>query len=249
METGICKLCLEHKELQDSHLMPRSLYKKARGSGAKGNQDPVVMTKKGGKQSSHQITDYVLCRDCEQRFGNNGEDYVMRLVTKQNGDFPLLEMLSRAPPTRTGPDWNVHSFADTPNINREKIGYFAISVFWRASIHTWEQESGEKTHIDLGKKYNEEIRLYLFGKAPVPKNASLQVVVCSDEVNQKTFFTPRENQKVKDRSVIFLARGMLFFFRMSKTLVGFQERLSIVNNPDGWITTRNCGNRPVWKLG
>jgi hypothetical protein len=240
---------LEDKELQDSHLMPRSLYKKARGSGGKGNQDPYVVTKQGGKQSSHQTTDYVFCRECEQRFSINGEDYVMRLVTKQNGDFPLLEMLTRVPPTRTGPDWKVHSFADTPNINREKIAYFAISVFWRASVHTWEQENGEKTRIDLGKKYNEEIRRYLLGETLVPKNASLQVIACSDVVNQKTFFTPRENQKVRDLSVIFLARGILFFLRMSNTLTGFQQRLSIVNDPHGWITTRNCGDRPVWTLG
>lgn len=249
MAQGKCKLCLKEGELQNSHLMPRALYRMARSDGTSGNQDPYVVTKKGGKQSSHQMTDYVFCRECEQRFSNKGEDYVMRLVTKRNGNFPLLTMLTQVAPSVKGPEWNAYFTVHTPNIDRDKIAYFAISVFWRASVHTWEQQNGEKTRIDLGGKYNEEIRRYLLGETPAPKNASLQVIACSDLINQKTFFTPRENQKVKDRSVIFLARGMLFFFRLSKTLTGFQERLSIVNNSQGCITTRNCGHRPIWMLG
>jgi hypothetical protein len=229
--------------------MPRSLYRMARGDGPRGNQDPYVRTRKGGQQTSHQTRDYLLCRGCEQLFSKNGEHYVMRLVTKRNGDFPLLEMLRTVPPTVSGLGWNAHSFAHTPSINRAMIAYFAFSVFWRASVHTWVQASGEKTRIELGRKYNEEIRRYLLGETPVPRNASLQVVACSDVLNQRTFFTPQENQKVKDHSMIFLARGILFFLRMSKTLAGFQQRLSIVNEPNGWITTRDCGNRPVWKLG
>lgn len=173
---------------------------------------------------------------------------VMRLVTKRTGEFPLLEILASVRPTIQGPKWVVYSFSDTPNIDREKIAYFAISVFWRASIHTWEQEDGEKIRIGLGKKYNEEVRRYLLGQKPVPKNASLQVIVCSDLVNRNGFFVPQENQKVRDRSVVFLARGIMFFFRMSKNLTGFQQRLSIVNEPHGWITIRNCADSQVWTL-
>jgi hypothetical protein len=249
MPRGICKLCLQEKDLQESHLMPRALYRMARGDSTNGNQDPYVVTKKGRKQTSHQTKDYLLCRECEQRFSKNCEDYVMRLVTKRSGAFPLLEMLNRVLPTVTGPEWNMYSFADTSTIDRAKIAYFAISVFWRASAHTWEQTNGEKIRIDLGKKYIEEIRRYLLGETPVPKNASLQAIACSDILNQRTFFTPRENQKYKDRSVIFLARGMLFFLRMSNTLTRFQRRLSIVNAPNQWNTMRNCAERSVWTLG
>ena len=39
MPSGICKLCLLTKDLRDSHLMPRSLYKKSRGSGIQGNHN------------------------------------------------------------------------------------------------------------------------------------------------------------------------------------------------------------------
>ena len=79
---GICKLCLRQKDLQNSHLMPRALYVKSRGSGTKGNQDPYVVTVKDTKQSSHQTKDYVLCHDCEQLFCKNGEDLILRPLQK-----------------------------------------------------------------------------------------------------------------------------------------------------------------------
>jgi hypothetical protein len=79
-------------------------------------------------------------RECEQRFSKNGEDYVMRLVTKRTGDFPLFEVLNRVRPTISGPEWNAYSSADTQTVDRAKVAYFAISVFWRASVHIWGQE-------------------------------------------------------------------------------------------------------------
>lgn len=249
MPMGICKLCLLYKELRDSHLMPRSLYKRARGSGKKGNQDPYLMKKEGGRQSSYQITDYVFCADCEDRFNKNGEAYALRFVTKQNGEFPLLDMLGSVSPTMSGPDWKGWSIADTSDIDREKIAYFAISVFWRASIHTWKQKDNEAVKIELGTKYNEEIRRYLLGETCVPPNSSLIVTVCSDTLNKISFFTPQENQKVKDRSFVFIARGLMFRLRVSNQLVGYERRLSVVNNKTGLITVRDCSKRPIWQLG
>lgn len=163
MPMGICKLCLEDKDLQNSHLMPRALYVKSRGPGKKGNQDPFVVTVEGGKQSSFQTKDYVLCRECEQRFSKNGEDYVMRIVTDREGRFPFLEMLNNAPTRTIGKDWIHYTVTDTPDIDRDKLAYFALSVLWRASVHIWEQESGKPVSIDLGKKYNEQVRRYLLG--------------------------------------------------------------------------------------
>jgi hypothetical protein len=246
MPNGICKLCLLTKDLRDSHLMPRSLYKKSRGSGTKGNLDPFLVTKNAQKQSSYQITDYVFCGDCEHRLNVNGEHYVLGLVAQQNLDFPLLDLLQAATPTVKHAHGETYSATGTPVIDRGKIAYFAISVFWRASIHTWELEDGKKVKIDLGPKYNEELRQYLMGLTAVPKNVSLQLVVCSDALNRGLFFAPAENQKIKDRTFIFVARGMQFYFRVSNTLKDFEQRLSIVNTAERWITVKDCGKHPVW---
>lgn len=249
MLIGTCKLCVNNRDLRDSHLMPRALYRMARGSGAKGNQDPHVLSAKGRKPSSHQIQDYVLCRECEERFNKNGENYVMRVVTKRTGQFPLLDMLTDIPTPLQGRNWTAYVAAQSPDIDRAKIAYFALSVFWRASVHTWEQESGEKTRINLGKKYNEEIRRYLLGETPIPKNANLLVAVCTDELSQKTFFVPGENDKVKDGSFGVMVRGLFFHFRITKTPAPWQARLSMVNTPHEPISVWNCFERGVWRLG
>jgi len=248
MPFGICKLCLQAKDLQNSHLMPRALYVKARGSGSAGNQDPFVMTREGGKQSSYQTKEYVLCCECEDRMNRNGERYVMGLVTKRNGRFPLLEALSSVKPTLKGHIWEMYSAVHTPSVDRSQLAYFAISIFWRASVHTWVQEDGEQIRLDLGDRYNEEIRKYLMGESPVPTNAYLQLTVCSDFLNQRSFFFPQENEKLHNRAVGFVARGLTFFFRVSNTLTVPERRLSMVNDPNGWITVRDCQKNPVWRL-
>jgi hypothetical protein len=249
MPRGTCKLCLRDKNLQESHLMPRALYRMARGSGTKGNQDPHVLTAKERKPSSYQVKDYLLCYDCEQRFSKNGEAYVMRLVTKRNGQFPLLDVLNATPTPLKMLRWTAYSVAQTPGIDRAKIAYFAFSIFWRASVHTWTQESGERISIELGKKYNEEIRRYLLEESAVPRRANLLVAVCTDEESQKTFFLPRENQKVKDRSFGVMVRGLFFMFRITRTPAPWQARLSMVNTPYEWISVWNCFERGVWRLG
>jgi hypothetical protein len=248
MVVGKCKLCLHEKDLQNSHLMPRALYVKTRGAGDSGNQDPYVVTVKGGKQSSFQMKDYVLCWDCEQRIRKYGEDYVMGLVTKRNGQFPLLERLNKAATRTVGKDWTHYSATDTPDIDREKIAYFALSVLWRASVHTWKQESGKTVKIEIGTKYNEQIRRYLLGETPIPPNAFLTVVACTDLNSQGSFFVPGGNFKKKDHSVGFTARGITFFLLMSKTAPGWQQRLSMTNNANGWIASYDCAKHQMWKL-
>jgi len=116
--------------------------------------------------------------------------------------------------------WETCSVAATPDIDRNQLAYFAISVFWHASGHTWEQDDGEIIRIDLDGKYNEEIRKYLREESPVPRHAYLQLTVCCDVLNQRSFVFPQENEKVIDRSEMFLARGLTFFFRISRTLTG-----------------------------
>src|SRR5690242_10097212 len=135
---GECKLCQLSKNLQESQLMPRSLYKKIRSKG-RGNNDPTVVTPwRKPKTTSHQYQDYLLCWDCEQKFNLNGEDYVMRLA-QTRGKLPLLEMLEQIPnPTATINHLKAYTGAQVPDLDCDKLAYFALSVFWRASVHTSE---------------------------------------------------------------------------------------------------------------
>jgi hypothetical protein len=246
VKRGICKLCLIEKDLQNSHLIPRSFYKKARSTG-RGNTDPFTRTVHGMWRSSYQVRDYVFCRDCEQRLNDCGESYVSRVVATQS-TFPLLTTLESSKNKLVGPEWAAYANVNTPQIDRDKIAYFALSVCWRASVHTWKLENGDNVSINLGKRYNEELRRFLMNETPVPRNASLIVVACTDVHNQNAFFMPAENAKTNDKSVGFMARGLMFVLRMSKTLKPFQERLSMINTKDRWISSYDCTKKRLWFL-
>jgi hypothetical protein len=221
----------------------------ARGSNPTGNSDPLRIRASGRQKTSYQVRDFVFCRDCEQLLSRNGEDYVMKLVTRRDLKFPLLEKLISIPPTAVGENWKSYSASDTPFLDRAKIAYFALSIFWRASVHSWTEEHGEKVSLNLGKRYNEEIRRYLLNEAPIPTNARLQVAVCSDQKSQISFFMPRENEKVKDRSVGVLVRGLFLMFRITRTPPLWASRLSMINTGPEWISIWDCVEQGVWRLG
>jgi hypothetical protein len=130
--------------------MPAGIYRRTRSPGAS-VQDPVAVTDRGVQATSEQLTDFVFCSECEQRFNNNGESYVQRLVSTRNG-FPLLERLNAAPHRTLGAEWRGYAERDTPDIDRIPLAYFAASVFWRASVHRWKWRDGRVVFVPIRRK-------------------------------------------------------------------------------------------------
>ncbi len=127
MPTGRCKLCLrEDRDLKESHLMPAGMYRRIRSD--EKNPHPIMITKDGSRPSSMQVTDYVLCGECESRFDAFGENYTLRFAAG-NGRFRLLEELETAQPSFSRPEWRGYNAVDSPGIKREHLAYFG-SVFF-----------------------------------------------------------------------------------------------------------------------
>jgi hypothetical protein len=218
-----CKLCLRIAELQNSHLMPSSLFRKSRIPGA-ANPNPMLVTETGSVQTSRQIRNFVLCRDCEQLFSKNGENYVMSQVFDGTSKkFPLLDALRASTPTWGGPEFIGYDLVATPSIDREKLGYFALSVFWRASVHIWRYRGEKPTTIDLGKHYNEAFRTYLLGQEGFPMDVVLLVIACTDALSPDSFYVPSLGSKGVDRTYSFMAKGLNFLM-----IVGKQNRVPVI---------------------
>jgi hypothetical protein len=246
-QRGICKLCLLEKDLQRSHLMAKSLYKKS-GSDDPKQPHPLVGTKAGTRPSSYQVQDYVFCRDCEQRFGKEGEDYMMRLVVTREQRFPLLEMLESTGAGLKGSFWTAYSVSDAPFVNRDKIGYFVASVFWRASVHQWKQDDGKIIFLDLGPENNETLRRYLLGETTFPPNAWIFAIACKDAESQTMFVMPGPNVK-KDKTWAVIMRGLIFFFSMGTDAPGYIVRRCMMNSAERWITVRDCSKpHKIWQF-
>jgi hypothetical protein len=113
--------------------------------------------------SGEQLSEYLLCLDCERRFGA-WERYVAEKVAQQvNGRFPGLDTIE---PSRSPDDKSTRA-TDASALDLDKIVSFVASIFWRASV------SSAVADLSLGAKYDEEFRNYLRGEEPFPQNVRL----------------------------------------------------------------------------
>jgi len=175
-----CRLCLEKRVLQNSHLIPAAVSQALRGSGYL-SPGPVATTKKVVIAGVRDIKAPLLCRECEQRFSRNGENWVLKRMCR-DGHFPLFDRLKLAIPTCQ--EENQLTFSGPAvGVLTEKLAYFAISMLWRSVAYPWKAHDGGTTKIDIGP-LEEECRKYLLGQIEFPQNLWLVVIVCSDQLSQ-----------------------------------------------------------------
>jgi len=133
MPIGVCKLCLQAKDLQDSHYMPKGAYKVNRAPALK-NPHPVVLSNEELLQSSAQLSDHLLCSGCEQRFNRNGEAWVLGNIPRNYGEnFPILDALNAEAPLREDGGTKFYAGASVKSLDMEKVVYFAHErvLAWR----------------------------------------------------------------------------------------------------------------------
>jgi len=173
-----CKMCLNVGELQDSHLLPASVYRKLHSVHLRDprnpNPDPIAVTARKVRQTSKQTTDYLLCPDCEGLLDRMGEKHVLPLLANELG-FPLHDLLSGVAPNVVEPEFVAYACARIPALDCEKIAHFAAGIFWKAAIHEWAVD-GSTVKIDF-RGYEDAFRHYLLGGTPFPGRAALTLRV------------------------------------------------------------------------
>ncbi len=190
---GRCRLCLKDARLQHSHFIPQAAYKLVRGEGK--NPHPLVLQTDKAIQTSAQMRAHVFCRDCEQRFHEYGEDTFFRYCHRDSESFKLLAMLRKTPPVLQSEAAAVYIISPTDDATVEEIGHFGAGLFWKSSVHAWNDGTGPSPPIPLGP-YQEQFRRFLLGEVPFPTDAAL-VIGVSDESNRlsRSFGTPGTMKK------------------------------------------------------
>ena len=172
--TGLCELCHEHSEMQDSHFIPKALYRLLLCESR--NPNSYLFSTNGVRQISRQATQYLLCANCETRFDHNGENWVMRHLYRGRGIFRLRSVLRQSNQVVNHEDTVIYSATSIPEIDIDKLVYFAASIFWRASVRNW--QFWDQTHEALKLGIDQEaLRAYLLGKSPFPSNAVVNVML------------------------------------------------------------------------
>lgn len=215
MPQGICKMCLAHKELVESHLMPRALYNYCRS----GDSEPIKVSSEIAMITSRQTKDYLLCFECEGVLNKGGEMWILpKLAAKDRKSFPLYEIISGTVPAFDEPDMKIYYGANIPGLEIAKITHFAMGLFWKAGVHSWEKDS-KTSRIELGP-YADKIRKYLIGDAAFPKHVSLSVNVTKPSKAANLFNDPHETFSKEGgyRTHFYYVPGVLFMLNIGRQI-------------------------------
>ncbi|MCE5979093.1 hypothetical protein [Pseudomonas sp. JR33AA] len=160
---GCCALCKSEADLIDSHLIPKSAYKHLRGLPENGGGSPIRIDGGQGNasQSDLQITQYLLCRVCEDLFSKHGEKVIGRLWGTHSG-FPLVNQLLACEVRGSHEGYSLHDHSVLDRKDVDGLIYFALSIFWRAHVWNWTGKTDPYKKA-LGSKYEQEIREFLLG--------------------------------------------------------------------------------------
>lgn len=211
---GDCRLCgATNVPLLDGHIMPKWAYRRARGDAIPGlAPDPILIKNGTARQTSAQITEYLMCRDCEQRLGRD-EDYVKRLAFQDDGTLGVMGLVD--PSTAIRPAGNpigVHTRAyPLHDLNCLPVARFAASVFWRAHV-------AKKAKIDslfLWNPQAEALRLFVLGAKSLPQQMCLGMWALAEgeelnTVHSRTWSTPSTAKKGADSQHQFIVAGLMF---------------------------------------
>jgi hypothetical protein len=227
-----CKLCRSVGPLRESHYIPKSAYKLI---GRANEGAPVILKKKVAIQKDEQIKAYVLCQECEQRFSENGERWVMKFCHRVGEGFKLKDLIESSKPLLVEDKLRVYSAANIAEIDIEKLAYFAASIVWRGSAHKWKSGRDQVNGLDLGTKYEEELRLYLLGQTPFPRNAVLWVSVIPSAELSNTVVFPTGEKKGWYWRYKFTILGITFAFFLGGRIDMGIRRFCAYRSPEKFI--------------
>jgi hypothetical protein len=230
MTRGICRLCQEEKDLQKSHYMPAGVYRPYRQS-TKGST-PLVITRKYLVQTTEQMSDYLLCADCEQLFNLNGERWTLARIARPEG-FALRTSVLNCPYRVLNAEVRYYVTRGAKDIDHEKLVYFALSVFWRGAVRTWTRSGDTTDEIDLGE-YGEPIRLFLLGKAPYPKDVVVIASLWPFDESLPAIYHPRQarpTQRLKGHNLFFYVPGLSFNLVAGEALSPAIRHLCMYSSP------------------
>jgi hypothetical protein len=228
---ALCKLCRQERELRESHFLPAAVYAQLREA-SKPNPNPVLIASQVSLTTSKQITGRVLCAECEERFSRNGEAWVLGNMSRPEG-FPIQDTLAAAKPIQANENFAYYSSTAMPTINMAALVYFAMSIFWRASAHTWRNVSGVMDGIDLGP-FEEPMRTFLLGGA-FPSDTVVLVSVWPTKDVLPAAYTPRRGRAPGYHCFNFLIPGMEFKLLTGKQIPEVLRAACSYNSADKLI--------------
>lgn len=138
-----CRLCLQERDLRDSHIIPEFLYRP--GYDEKGRMLALEKNNKRPRYIQKGLREKLLCDSCEGLLSKQYENY-----------FSKYWYLKRTLPSST-----TSEYLSLDNIDYQRFKLFHLSVLWRASVSSLDPFQ----MVDLGI-HQETIRQMLLNGDP-----------------------------------------------------------------------------------
>jgi hypothetical protein len=225
MQYKTCRLCLQMKDIVESHLAPRGLYDICRPR----HGDPVMITPRIVMHTGRQTKSYLLCLDCEDLLNRSGETWLLPLLATVGKEFPFYDLVTRFPADLTMRDGTAYACAKNPDVDCDMIARFALGVFWKGSAHPWRGGSHDPL-VDLGP-YAEQLREYILGDGPFPIHMTLTVGVVPKPAKVIAFSEPYKSNKGIFTTFTFYVPGIIFALHVGKALADVDKQACFVSNP------------------
>ena len=126
-------------------------------------------------------------------------------------------------------------------IDTDKLGYFALSVLWRAAVREWRTAKDERYQIQLGE-YEEPMRQYLLGTAGFPQNVSVVATVCSDSLSRYFSLPTLAKFKIPITAFAMMTLGINFLVILHPLA---PEQVCCVRSPHRVISKRDCRMKTI----
>ncbi|KAF0856679.1 hypothetical protein [Pantoea dispersa] len=205
---GVCKLCLQESELQQSHIIPRSYFKRLK------KEDGKIMVVQEGKKTitgNFDPKEPMLCRNCEQFLSKNYEHYGIRVLRdhknfRKNSDHIVIA-----------------------SFQYETFYLYLISILWRASVAKqvhYNSVQGDENLDDLLRYCIAEKRVKINKLSGLRLDHFIKISVfrvvdstgnISDEVIKVLLsnFVQRRDEAFKGIMWYFLVEGFIIFYNLS----------------------------------
>lgn len=184
----------------------------------------------------------LLCSACERRFSENGENYVVPLLNSSRSS-PLLARLNLALPLYAT-ETNTAFVCSAVGLSGERIGYFGLSILWRAGARPWRMFDGDATSVTLDPAHLELVRGYLAGETAFPNDVlAVTATVATDFLSQNTCFVP---SRVTDNPGIvysLLTKGLYYRFVFGENHPPQMRAISCIGPGPGLIFLNDASDK------
>lgn len=183
-------------------------------------------------EESKQIKQPLLCQDCEIRFQQGGESWVLGRRLMPNGTFVLRDLLQQTNPVATKDGVSFFTLASIPSVDHEKLLYFAASIYWRAAISDWDTPLGHYSKLVLDPVLIEQLRKYLLGTDPFPSSVVLTAIVSAATNPREVTSLPQFVREITQyQQVDWIMPGIGFALLIGENVPVPMHQISLSRSP------------------